>query len=351
MIGRFPGFGALVLFALLALLAGPLRAQDEGGTPEGLAIDAREPDLRVPLASRNQMPLALLFVYLPPEGARSLAPGDWALRLRFDYSNIILDQETERERVYLDSEYLRQELDVRRGFGRGFEVAASLPFLVYYGGFLDPLVDRFHRAFGLPNFLRGQTPNGLSEIDYVRRGDVIVRRQGSFGGVGDLSLRVKKTLVDDGRVALAARGVVKLPTGRLERLTGSGVLDGGLGLAAERVGERFAIYGNVNYHFLGRPELLRTKSYLSFMVAADWRFKPRLAAVLQLDHARSPLEGEVNMFNKGSQQLALGLRWRPSERFVYEWRFVEDLASFSPDFTFGFEMGIRFPRAPADSAP
>jgi hypothetical protein len=226
-----------------------------------------------------------------------------------------------------------------------------MPFLLYYGGVLDPAVGGFHDTLHLPNFLRSQTPNGLSEVDYVRGDDVVLRQRGSFGGPGDLSLHLKKTLVDRGDVALAARAILKLPTGKLAKLTGSGGTDAGFGLAVQRVGDRFALFGNANYHVLGDAEPLATKNFFSFMVGADWRFKPSLAAVIQIDRAQPALEGEVSMFNKSSQQLALGLRWRSSERFVYEWRFVEDLSSFSPDFTVAFEMNVRFPGAAASAAP
>jgi hypothetical protein len=54
-----------------------------------------------------------------------------------------------------------------------------------------------------------------------------------------------------------------------------------------------------------------------------------------------PVRGEVMNLNDPGVQLGLGLRYRHSESFVYEWRLVEDLSSFSPDFTFAFQVEVR----------
>lgn len=338
----------LALFLLLAPGWGSrpasASAQDENETETAPGTPSTSSSFRGPLASRNQMPLALLFAYLVPEDARSLERGVYDFEVTFDYSNIIMDQSNDFEAVRLDLEYARTDLRLRRGFGRGFELGASIRFYAYFGGFLDPFVSGFHDAFGLPNYLRGQTENGLVEYRYTRGEESLFEGTDSFTAVGDLSLHAKKTLVVDagGRTALAARAVLKLPTGDVESLSGSGATDFGFGLAFDRKGERFGLYANANYHVLGEPEKLPAKNYFSLMVAADWHFKPRLAAVLQFDHARSPLEGDLRVFQNGAQQLALGLRFGQSERIRYEWRFIEDLSSFSPDFTFGFQMSVRF---------
>ncbi len=296
---------------------------------------------RRPLGSRNQTPLALLFVYMTPDRAAAIEKGELDLDIVFDYSNIIQEQNTENEFLRFDLEYLRTLVALKRGFGSGFELGFSVPFYVYYGGFLDPFVNGFHEAFGLPNLLRGQTPNGLVDYEY-RRGDrVVLAGMNSFGAVGDVALEMKKTLYERSLCALAVRGALKLPTGSPQNLSGSGATDFGLGVAFDRIGPKYGLYLNASYHFLGTPERFETRDFFSFMAGVDWRFKPRIAAVLQVDYMRPPIRGEVvNLIDPGIQ-LALGLRYRHSESFAYEWRLVEDLSSFSPDFTFAFQMEVR----------
>jgi Protein of unknown function (DUF3187) len=312
--------------------------------PEEPVVADSDSSWRRPLGSRNQMPLSLLFVYLPPDRAESLPAGATGLDLSFDYSNIIQGQDSETELIHLDAEYLRTLVGLRRGLGGGVEVGVEIPFYVYYGGFLDSFVNAFHEKFGFPNYLRGQTPNGLVVLQYSREGSTMLSADQAFRAVGDLSFDVKKTLVAGEGGALAARGMVKLPTGKPETWSGSGAADVALGLAFDRVGDRFGFYANASYQFLGTTELVRSRDFFSLMLAFDWRFKPHLAAVLQVDAGTPPLEGELPLLNRNPSQLALGLRFRHSERFCYEWRLVEDLSTFSPDFTFAFQMGVTWKR-------
>ncbi len=326
------------LTLLLLLSASGASAQTE---PAEETADEVSTDWRKPLGNRNQTPLALFFVYLTPDRAGALGKGVLDLDMVFDYSNIIQEQQTENEFLRFDLEYLRTLISLKRGFGRGLELGFEVPFYIYYGGFLDSFVSGFHEALGLPNLLRGQTPYGLVGYEYVR-GDVSVfSGTDSFGAVGEPTIRVKKSLYEGGRYALSVRGALKLPTGNPRRLNGSGATDIGLGAAFDRVGAKYGFYLNGSYHFLGTPEAFETRDYFSFTSGVDWRFKPRLAAVLQVDYARPPIRGEVLNLNDPGIQLALGLRYRHSESFAYEWRLVEDLSGFSPDFTLAFQLEVR----------
>jgi len=322
----------------LLLSASAAAAQTEESSEENAG---EESSWRRPLQSRNQTPLALFVVYMIPDRAAAIGKGELHLDIVFDYSSIIQEQQTENEFLRFDLEYLRTLVALKRGFGRGLEVGFEVPFYVYYGGFLDPFVSSFHEALGLPNLLRGQTPHGLVDFQYRRGDQAVFAGMNSFGAVGDVALNVKKTLYEGSSRALAVRGTLKLPTGDPQNLSGSGATDFGLGAAFDRIGPKYGLYLNASYHFLGTPERFETRDYFSIMAGADWRFKPRLAAVLQADYMRPPVQGEVSNLNQPGIQLALGLRYRHSEAFTYEWRLVEDLSSFSPDFTFAFQVEVR----------
>jgi hypothetical protein len=159
--------------------------------------------------------------------------------------------------------------------------------------------------------------------------------------VGEPTIRIKKNLYRGPLHSFSARGAFKLPTGRPQTLSGSGAPDFGLGAAFDRIGPKYGFYLNASYLFLGQPDRFESRDVFSFMAGADWRFKPRVAAVLQLDFMTPPVRGEVLDLNDPGIQLALGLRYRHSDAFSYEWRFVEDLSRFSPDFTFAFEIEVR----------
>jgi len=212
-----------------------------------------------------------------------------------------------------------------------------------YGHVAD--LDGFHELFGLPNFLRGMTEHGQTRYELVTGGRTPFLGNGSTTAVGDVTIHAKKTLFDRHRSAVALRSDLKLPTGNPETLSGSGATDVGIGVAFDRIGERWGVYANVNYHFLGQPDTFESKNFFSFMVGGDWRFKPRLTAHQQSEHAAPFIVSELPIFNDPAEQLAIGLRWRYSDRFVYEWRFVEDFSDVSPDFTAAFQVGLRWARA------
>ena len=309
-------------------------------TPDPDEVDASQA-WRRPLASRNQTPLALFFVSMTPDHALCLRQGDLDLDIALDYSNIIQEERTDHEFLHFDLEYLRTLISLKRGFGHGLEMGFEVPFYIYYGGFLDPFVNGLHQSLGLPNALRGTTPFGLVSYQFLHGEEPVFAGEGSLGSVGEPTLRVKKSLYEGELYSFAVRGAFKLPTGAPQELSGSGASDFGLGVAFDRIGPKHAFYLNASYHFLGTPERFETRDVFSFMAGADWRFKPRVAAVLQVDYMTPPVRGEVLDLNDPGIQVALGLRYRHSDGFAYEWRFVEDLSRFSPDFTFAFQIEVR----------
>jgi hypothetical protein len=327
------------------------RKRESSNPSNETAAAAGERVWRRPLDSRNQFPVSLMFVSLTPDSATSLSRGDTSVDVRFDYSNIIIGRETDDELLYLDLEYLRSEVLIRHGLPWAVEAGVSIPFYVYYGGFLDPFVGGLHEFLGLPNFLRGQTGNGLTRYEFVTGTHAPFLGDDAIKAVGDITVHLKKTLFAGERYALAARSDVKLPVGEPATLSGSGAADAGIGVAFDRVTHRWGLYSNANYHFLGQPDGFRVKNYFSLMVGFDYRVKPRLTAHLQLDHAQAFVESRLSTFEEPPQQVAMGLRWRYSDRFVYEWRFVEDLSDGAPDFTLGFQLGIRWRAKGAPANP
>jgi hypothetical protein len=321
--------------ALVLVLSASSIASSQSEIP-----DIDDSSWRRPLGNRNQVPLALLFVSLTPDRATALEKGRLELDAVFDYSNIIFHREVENELLHLDMEYLRTLVTARRGFGWGLELGVELPVYAYFGGIFDTFVSSFHETFGFPNHLRGSTPPGLAEFEYRRGGEVVLAGAGFFGGVGDLAIHARKELYRGDSHAFSVRTALKLPTGDPQKLSGSGAADLGVGLAFQRVRPRYGLYLNGGYHFLGDGEPFETRDYVAVSAAVDWRFKPRVAAVLQTDFMSPPVRMEILKVNPGLN-LGLGLRYRHSDAFTYEWRFVEDLSKFATDFTFAFQVEMR----------
>jgi Protein of unknown function (DUF3187) len=322
------------------------QAEDQENASPPIEVDDR---WRGPLSNRNQFPPALLFVSLEPERARVLTKGERTIFVGFDYSNVLVVQETESGSLQIDLESLRTLVQGRFGLGKHFEIAAGLPIYWMQGGFLDPFISDFHNTFHLPNRVRAAAPNNIFRYEW-RVGDTpVLEREDGFVALGDLTLQVKRALVWKalGATELAARAAVKLPTGS-EELVSSGRPDLGFGVELSRVGRKVGGFFNLNYQVLSDLDHARSKNFFSWMAAFDWRFKPALSAVVQYDEFKPFLESDISILNQSGRQLILGLRWRRSDRFLFEWHFAEDLsasvATAAPDFTFGFEMTYKWKR-------
>ena len=317
----------------------------------GVSLDAQErvgvgDAWRAPLRARNQLPTALFFAHLAPDRATVIAPGTMVWRLDFDYSNILRRSNGGRELLSLDAEYLRADVGARIGLPGELELGVSVPGYVYTGGVLDPVIDAMHGMLGLATTVRSQTPRGRLQYLY-RLGDrVVFEGSEPQSSVGDIAFELKRQVVRSGPYALAFRGIVKLPSGSTEQLSGSGAADYGVGIAFDRLGSRFGVFLNANHYFLGSTGALPARDYSSAMAGFDIRLRPRLLVNAQVDWMTPFLESELREMQGLASQLSFGMRFLQSQRFGYEWRFTEDLSRASPDFTFGFQTVMRLDHLP-----
>ena len=317
----------------------------------GTSLDAQErvgvgDAWRAPLRARNQLPTALFFAHLPPDRATVLAPGTMVWRFDLDYSNILRRSNGGRELLSLDAEYLRADLGANFGLPGEFELGVSLPGYAYTGGVLDPVIDGFHRLLGLAATVRSRTTRGQLRYLYRRDDTVFFEGNEPASSIGDVSFELKRQMVRSGPYAVALRGIVKLPSGSTEQLSGSGAADYGVGVAIDRLGSRVGFFLNANHYFLGSTGALPARDYSSAMAGVDIRIRPRLLVNAQVDWMTPFLDSDLTEMQGLASQISFGMRFLQSPRFGYEWRLSEDLSRASPDFTFGFQTVVRLDRVP-----
>ncbi|MGH9462758.1 MAG: DUF3187 family protein [Vicinamibacteria bacterium] len=346
---------ALFLLAMLlrgappadaAILHPPLPQAESKEEMSAAEIGESDDSWRGPVANRNQFPPAFLFISLGPERARVLGKGERTVSVNFDYSNILILQKSDLESLEIDLESLHAVFQANFGLGRNLEIAGRLPLYWMQAGFLDPFISDFHHAFGLPNYVRDVEPDNIFRYHWRVEDVPILEREEGFVALGDLTVQVKRAFSwrELGATELAARAAIKLPTGSRDKLAGSGGTDLGFGVELSRVGRKVGGFFNLSYHVTSDLDEARSKNFFSWMAAVDWRFKPSVSAILQYDESRPMLESDISALSKDGRQVILGLRWRRSDRFHYEWRFAEDLSSTSPDFTLGFQITYNWTR-------
>lgn len=211
----------------------------------GGAIAAPPPDapsLVAPVEVRDDWLLAGGRLQLPAASPDTLAPGCTELDLAFELGNDFgWDQSTLGEapgdrRFLVDGEHGLLAMDVRRGLGRRFDASLRVGLAWRDGGFLDGVIDAWHRWLGPVGVRDNGRPFFFTDLLRVegRRpdGTPIAWTGGEGTGLADseLSLRYALSRGEGWRSAVVTR--VLVPTGT--NGFGGGGWDAGVQLVAAR---------------------------------------------------------------------------------------------------------------------
>lgn len=175
----------------------------------------------VPVETRNERDLSVPFLKLDPR-PWVLDKNEQTITWGFTAANDI-----RRLRVHgVLKDFEDYENDIvmaryRKGLGNGLDFTVDTTLISRGGGFLDPIIDGWHRLLGLNNNMRSETPYGQCVVQIPGSGpyhDAI--------GFGDLAGMLTKALTPRLMGTLA----VKVPTGNAGQILGSGNVDGAIDL-------------------------------------------------------------------------------------------------------------------------
>ena len=316
-----------------------------------------------PFMQRDQFPVRMLFLGLRPEAGDLLPWRSVRWAVRADYANtyastfpvgdtLIADDyyraaPADEYRLFVDTETLRVSVDLDWRVASRLQVGATMPFLKHGGGFLDGVVEGFHGLFNLSNGGREWAPQDDYGVFVVRNRRFWIRSVESAGfRPGDLVLRLKTPLNQDGgELILSLAGAVKLSTGDLETLTGSGGTDFQAALFATWRPERHLVFhGNLAHSRLGRPsngEGFPLRSVTTLLLAFEYRTTGRLAALLQTQVNIGPFPGSrLGPLNRTAIETTAGVRYAMSEALSLDIGLTENLSQYQNTPDVGLHAGI-----------
>ncbi|MGQ9487221.1 MAG: DUF3187 family protein [Armatimonadota bacterium] len=149
---------------------------------------------RSPLFVRNAEPLNMLFLQASPVSASQLSHRQVRVNLAVDVVNHLLFDRQGESLFEQDLKVKRVTLGYAVGVGDGWEFAASLPVLARNGGFLDELINLWHRWFDLKGGGRANHRNYQIHMQVVHNGQAVVSLSKPAIGLGDVTVEVRKLL-------------------------------------------------------------------------------------------------------------------------------------------------------------
>jgi len=288
---------------------------------------------------RDENPLTRGF-YLPlPSDSRADAGATFSAT--FLLTNTLNVENDPHETLLVDGESDALNLTYENSFAPQWRYRLTLPVIHDSGGFLDPVINAWHRWFGLPSGSRPYFRNNQIDYDYSGQGNIDVHSAQTH--IGDLAGEVGWYASDDEHRTLSLWGGLEAPTGSVAGLTSDGAwnaalwmhgawrwthwqLAGEAGVTQPFGDELFAGSGHRTSGF-GRVALTRT-------LGRAWSVRA------QLDGQTGHVEDSDSRFLGRDLQVSFGLLRRMKGRWHLEFGFVEDAAvNTAPDIT--FFIGVR----------
>ena len=300
-----------------------------------------------PFLLRNDSPIYLtLFSTAMPERAKTVAARRWAWEAGYSNSNNIVDQNNlaVTDRVIVDGELQRFEVNVRYGLAEHWELAAYVPYLYFGGGYMDDFIDSFEDNFSLttPRARRIRDTGELRYLFRVNGQNVIDETNEAIHGLGDIPVQLKWRFRDEPDrwfPQMAVRGMLKFPSATDPHL-GNDRLDGGIGLLAEQpIGTRWLILMNLDVTSAHLPLALKTVDIdpvvVSGLLGLEYFITDRASLKAQMAIGSNPypkFAQDMTALNREPIGLAIGWTYRLLPKASVKLAAAENVNSAWPDF-------------------
>lgn len=304
-----------------------------------------------PVLLVNQSPIQLLFLQPMPDRAETLPKGHGSIRLDTTITNTLLFQTSDRYAGTIDMETIRASLEVNYGVVTGLELGISIPAVHYYSGFMDKPIREVEKMFSALRAVREDEEANQFNYSVEKDGGEFISASKNSTGIGDLVLRVKATVWEEGDTmpGLSGRVAVKLPTGDKDRAFGSGEVDWGVGVLLQKDIKKMTVYLNADVTFPGDAfddVGVSLRKFYGLMVGAEYRFTSRFSALAQLNWTTRPFENtDLDMLDRRIIDILVGVTYYTENGIFIRIGGVEDIicsTEAGADVTLFLNAGINF---------
>ena len=137
---------------------------------------------------------------------------------------------TDKGKIAIDYESNVMEFGISTTIYKKLQFGIDTRIIWYYGGFLDNIIETFHHTFGFPNAGRERFARDSIYVDIQNKNGINLFIEGPAFSFGDIDLWVKYSVFQNKFFSFALLGAFKIPTGKIEYLSGSGYPDFATGI-------------------------------------------------------------------------------------------------------------------------
>ena len=319
--GRSRTLAAVSLTLVGALWSGgvvPARADAAGADARIDASSSERVGESVLIRHRGHHPFNALFG-LPSVAARSGSGSHWQVAL--EQGNNFAGGREGDEALLMDGESGELVLRHGRPLGKCWQGEAVVPLVFHHGGWADRAIDDWHQRFGLPDAARDESAPFDLRYAYVASDGETYRLDEQVVGPGDVHLALQRSVgcgagtgvVGGTGASAVVRFGVKLPSGDVDRLLGSGATDVYVDVLSPvlRAGSRLRLAASAGGLVVGESKLFerqrRFVGYGSFGLSL--RLLPRWELLLQSDWHTPFHDSELRELGAFAASLAGGVRY------------------------------------------
>ncbi|MGQ7845018.1 DUF3187 family protein [Granulosicoccus sp. 3-233] len=270
---------------------------------------------------------------LPGAAVRPVQSSEWQLSL--EHGNQFIGSTAGDETLFLDGETSELVVRRRQRLSSCWQGELVLPFFQHSSGKFDRAIDDWHQFFGLPDASRDEFPHQQLTYTYSDASGERLRVDTAQSGVGDISVTVQRTLscqatADTTGAEPIVRAGIKLPTGSVSELRGSGRVDTFVDIQSPVMsnGGRWRAGVSLGVLYAGDNERLPSQRNLVVFGTAGSQFRlaQRYRAMVQLDWHTPFYRSDLPELNDPTVVLSAGLRFLLGATQTLELSISEDVA-------------------------
>ena len=307
------------------------------------------------LPIENRSPYLNIFSFSRPDFEVQTPNNELIWRPRLEVINFISSTRKSKDFSLIDGETWIASNTIQYQLNENIQVDLTIPWISHGGGISDRFIYQFHNVFQLPQ--NGRTKDGNDDMRWLlhSNNEVLIDQNTSIRGVGDISAKVSWTTPRFANTKFS--GKLKLPTGSLDKFTGSEEFDFGISVLqynppwfesrnfwSETV---LSLWYGLGYSVIGKTKLydeFKTKlGTFTARIGAGWMTMPGWQIKMQLD-SNSPLfETKIRELGWYPIQFSIGSSHKLGHASSLDLVIVEDLRPRSaPDviFSIGFNHRI-----------